>query len=62
MRSYVVKENHINSAVSKILLYRQTDRQTDRHDPVTNYKCTEEVIRFIKIYKIINVFLLNVLH
>ncbi len=30
MRSYTVKENHIGSAVSDILQYRQTNKQTDR--------------------------------
>ena len=30
MRSYTVKEDNINSAVSEILQYRQTVRQTDR--------------------------------
>ena len=37
MRSYPVKENPIGSAVSEILQYRQTDRQTDTH-PVTLLK------------------------
>ena len=30
MRSYLVKENPIGSAVSEILCYKQTDRQTDK--------------------------------
>ena len=35
MRSYIVKENLIDSAVRKILSYRQTDKhKTDKH-PVT---------------------------
>ena len=36
MRSYTAKENHIGSAVSKILRYRQTDS----HPPLwmTNFK------------------------
>ena len=29
MKSYIVKENNIGSAVRKILRYRQTDRQAD---------------------------------
>ena len=29
MRSYTVQENHIGPAVSKILRYKLTDRQTD---------------------------------
>ncbi len=33
-RSYLVKENPIGSAVSDVLRYRQTNKQTDRH-PVT---------------------------
>ena len=32
MRSYPVKENPISSAVSEILHYKQTNRQTDRHE------------------------------
>ena len=30
MRSYIVKRKHISLAVSEILLYRHTDRQSDR--------------------------------
>ena len=29
MRSYPVKENHISSAISEILRYKVTDRQTN---------------------------------
>ena len=38
MRSYPVKENHIGSAVSEILRYRQTDILHTDKDPVTWYK------------------------
>ena len=34
MRSYTVKEDHIGSAVSKILRYRQTEKQTYRHPDI----------------------------
>ena len=31
MRSYTVKKNHIGSAVSEIIRYKQTDRKTFRN-------------------------------
>ena len=38
MRSYLVKENPIGSAVSEILRYKQPDKQTDRHRSTLYYR------------------------
>ena len=38
MRSYPVKENHIGLAVSEILRYKQTVRQTDKHRSTLYYR------------------------
>ena len=36
---YPVKENLIGSAISEILRYKQTNRQTDRHISTLYYRC-----------------------
>ena len=45
MRRHPVKENQIGSAVSEILRYTQTNKQTDRH-PVTLVQGLPNLLQF----------------
>ena len=50
MRSYPVKENQIGSAVSEILRYKQTDKQTGRQTDIV-LLCIKDKQAYKKVVK-----------